>query len=247
MNGKIHDLQNNNSWEADSERLILYADIMGFKNRVFSQKHEDLKKKFVDFILKLRKKIKPLGMSNYLKVSQFSDSIIIVVNGVNQKMFNLISKSANCLMHEAIRSGFPIKGVIAQGLFTYDKANEIYFGRPLVDAYLLEEDLFYYGIAVHHSAEKTIKKYKDNNNKYSKTKIYLKKGMTSHYHLCWNLCDENLSNNDITGICNDWLDKIEESVSSTPRMYIDNTREIFERDYKEFLTKENITNAKKTK
>ena len=69
--------------------------------------------------------------------------------------------------------------------------------------------------------------------------------MTSHYHLCWNLCDKSLSNKDITEKCNNWLDKIEESVSSTPRMYIDNTREILKRDSEGFRPKENFAKVKK--
>ena len=69
----------------------------------------------------------------------------------------------------------PIKGVIAQGIFSYDKENELYFGKPLVDAYLLHEELKYYGIVVHNTAEKTIKKYQNSNNPYTNTPIYRKR------------------------------------------------------------------------
>ena len=40
---KKHRIQNP-QWSKDTERLILYADFMGFKNRVLSKTHEDLKK-----------------------------------------------------------------------------------------------------------------------------------------------------------------------------------------------------------
>lgn len=96
-------------------------------------------------------------MGGHLKSVQFSDSTLIVVNGTNEKMFNLISKAAICLMQSAISLGFPIKGVLAQGKFTYDTKNEIYFGLPLVEAYQLHEEIYYYGIVVHHSAEQTVK------------------------------------------------------------------------------------------
>ena len=76
-------------------------------------------------------------------------------------MFNLITKAAVRLMQSAISLGFPIKGVLAQGKFTYDKDNELYFGAPLVAAYNLHDDIHYYGIVVHHSAEKTVKLYAD--------------------------------------------------------------------------------------
>ena len=32
-------------WSKDTERLILYADFMGFKNRVLGKPHEELKKR----------------------------------------------------------------------------------------------------------------------------------------------------------------------------------------------------------
>jgi hypothetical protein len=32
------------SWQEDRERLVLYADFMGFKSRVFSKTHKELKK-----------------------------------------------------------------------------------------------------------------------------------------------------------------------------------------------------------
>ena len=42
-------IDNKDLWQEDKERLILYADIMGFKDTIFSQKHEDLKKRLLDF------------------------------------------------------------------------------------------------------------------------------------------------------------------------------------------------------
>ena len=65
-----------------------------------------------------------------MKSVQFSDSILLVVNGTNEKMFNIITKAAVCLVQSAMSLGFPIKGVIAQGKFSYDKDNELYFGLP---------------------------------------------------------------------------------------------------------------------
>ena len=37
----INDYQS--SWTEDAERLILYADIMGFKERVLTNRHQELK------------------------------------------------------------------------------------------------------------------------------------------------------------------------------------------------------------
>lgn len=224
------------TWEDDADRLILYADIMGFSHRVTRSNHNDLKEELLGFKKSWEAKIKPLQKGDYLRSVQFSDSIIVVVNGVNEKMFNLISKAAICLMQSAISLGFPIKGVIAQGNFTYDKDKELYFGLPLVEAYHLHDEIYYYGIVVHHSAEQIVKKYTDSTKPYTKDMINLKKGKTSHYHLSWHLLNQNLGVDNIAILVNQWLDRIEESVSGTPRIYVDNTREVVKSDSEKWMT-----------
>lgn len=218
------------NWNDAAERLVLYADIMGFKSRVMDNSHETLRDDISRFRAAWESRMKPFLKADHLRYVQFSDSILIVVNGVDDKMFNLISKAAFCLMHTAISNRFPIKGVISQGTFTYDKTRELYFGRPLVDAALLHDEIKYYGIVVHNSAEATIKAKKDDENRYCKSEIPLEKGKTSHYHLAWNLVNQKYKPEDITDTCNLWLDVIEEQVSGRPRVYIDNTRVVFEHD-----------------
>ena len=219
-------------WNADIPRLVLYADFMGFKNRTLSKEHEALKEELEKFHDRFSKKVSPLQKGDYLKIVQFSDTILIVVNGVDDKMVNLLTKAAVVLFHISMDTGIPIKAVIAQGTFTYDKAKELYFGKPLIDAYLLHEEIKYYGIVVHHTAEPIIKKCADVLEFYSNSPIYLERGKVKHYHLCWNLMKENLSSGDITDKCKEWLDAISETVSGFPRLYVDRTVEILEEDSK---------------
>lgn len=226
---------NINSWSEDKNRLILYADIMGFKDTIFSNTHDDLKRRLLSFRKSFEKKIKPLRTGDYMRFVQFSDSIIIVVNGTDSKMVNLVTKAGVILMHEAMKAEFPIKGVVSQGMFTYDKDNELYFGRPLVNASLLHDELYYYGIVVHHSAEKVIKNNISIDCPYGISPISLKKGKTSHYHLIWNMMKNNLSSGNITDNAVKWLEKIQESVSGAPRIYIDNTISIIKHDSDEFM------------
>lgn len=218
------------NWEEPAERLVLYADIMGFKSRVMDNRHNVLRDDIGRFRDGWETRMKPFQIADHLRYVQFSDSILIVVNGVDDKMFNLITKAAFCLMHTAISNRFPIKGVIAQGTFTYDKSRELYFGRPLVDAALLHDEIKYYGIVVHNSAEATVKAKRTEENRYCKSKIPLEKGSASHYHLAWNLVNSKYKPEDITDLCNLWLDVIEEQVSGRPRTYIDNTRRVFVND-----------------
>jgi hypothetical protein len=218
------------SWTEDCERLILYADIMGFKERVLTNSHNVLKDSLLDFMKSFKKKMQHLLTGDYLRYVQFSDSIIIVANGTDSKMFNIITKAAVCLIHGAMSHGFPIKGVLSKGVFTFDVENDLYFGKPLVDAYVLHDEIHYYGIVVHHSAESVVKKYIYLGLPYCKERIPLKKGKTAHYHLSWQYFNENLSTGKLSNKTEKWLSQIEETVSGTPRIYVDNTRDVIEKD-----------------
>lgn len=87
---------------------------------------------------------------------------------------------------------------------------------------------------MHHTAEKVIKNNINVDCPYAKTAVCLKKGKTSHYHLVWNRMQINLSPGDITPKARQWLEKIEESVSGAPRIYIDNTYAIIQYDSEHF-------------
>jgi hypothetical protein len=145
-------------------------------------------------------------------------------------MFNLISKAAVVLMHVALKNGFPIKGVIAQGKFTIDMERQLFFGQPLVDAAVLHDSVKYYGIVVHHTAEALVKKHSSDANPYSKTPVYIEKSRISHYHLCYNLVTMDLHSGDSTESFMNYLDSIAETVSGEPRLYIDHTVEILNND-----------------
>ena len=227
-------IDNANEWVTDRERLIIYADIMGFKNAVMANEHQVLKGRLLKFKQNFDSKIKPLCEGDYLRFVQFSDSIIIVVNGVDSKMIDIITRASILLMHEALSCGFPVKGVIAKGEFTYDERNDLYFGRPLVDAAVLHDELYYYGIVVHHTAEKVIKENVGYNIPYCISPVAIKKGKTTHYHLVWNMAERDFSYADITKLSKEWLTNIQESVSGTPRIYIDNTIAIIDKDAEEF-------------
>ena len=124
---------------SNNEKYVLYADIMGFKERVMRTKHEDLKKE----LKKLRKKLYD-SLLPYLedvktfKVSFFSDSILIV-DEISPLGFYRISSAAIGLMRLSLYHKFPIKGAIAKGEFTYEEEDQLFFGRAIVDAYLLQE------------------------------------------------------------------------------------------------------------
>ena len=220
-------------WKSKTERFILYADFMGFSSRVYEKKHEDIKKELQNFRNDFEDKAKNLAEADKLKWVQFSDSILISVNGNDRMYFLTISNAAVILMQTSMKLGIPLKGVIAKGEFTYEEKKQLFFGRPLVDAYRLHDEIKFYGIVVHHSAQLEAKNL---NTYYSDKKVQFKTGKISHYHLVWNLFEISKNsinrtlvspiteNKDVSG----WIERISESVSGDPRKYIDSTNEMFE-------------------
>ena len=85
-------------------------------------------------------------------------------------------------------------------------------------AYLLEENIQYYGIVVHHSAEQSVKSYAT--EIYKDNLVPLKSGKINHYELVW----YNNSSDDVKS----GLERIRLSVSDSPRKYVDNTNNIID-------------------
>ena len=70
---------------------------------------------------------------------------------------NLIIRAGATIMKECMKEIFPINGAIVKGKFSCDTEKNIFFGQALVDAYLLQSTLFYYGLAVHPNVDMDIK------------------------------------------------------------------------------------------
>ena len=164
------------------------------------------------------------GNSN-IQLAQFSDSIVLFSNDTTEDSLKNIAKAARGIMQNAIKQGIPLKGAIAQGEITCDMTKQLFFGQALIDAYLLEENVQYYGVLVHHSAEKNVQ---DIPNLFRDIKAPLKSGRISHYELSWYADDlkDTEALEDIKGKLSD----IRLSVSDAPRKYIDNTLDVI-KDY----------------
>ncbi|WP_424037809.1 hypothetical protein [Porphyromonas endodontalis] len=243
---------------SNNEKYVLYADIMGFKERVMRTKHADLKKELKELRKELYDWLR-LYLENVetFKVSFFSDSILIVDENTRDG-FHHISLAAVALMVVSLKCKFPIKGAIAKGEFTYEEEDQLFFGQAIIDAFLLEEEVHYYGIVAHHTMEEDIKSFSnekigegDDDNlvscPYVLNPIPLKDGKITHYHVAYNLlgCEKlketQISKSTELDISN--LEKISGTVSGTPRIYVDNTLQVLKEDlriYKEKLQKQEV-------
>lgn len=225
---------NSNLWTDTGEHFVLFMDILGFKERVIRTPHNELFEKLKDF-KERNKELMPLLQNKeeeLLRMSQFSDSIIVVSRDADKRDLHRIARAAVVLMHNALEVGFAIKGAIAKGKVTFDKDNDIYFGLPIVDAYLLEEELKFLGVVFHYTVENSIRKIlsspvirgkKELYTPINKYKIPLKTGNATHYCIEYHNLVRNLSKGDYSNRIKALLNNIEKTVSGNPRIYIENT------------------------
>ena len=121
----------------------------------------------------------------------------------------------------------PLKGAIAAGRMTCNQIKQLYFGQALIDAFLLEENVKYYGVLVHHSAEKYLQL--NDFPEFRDVKAPLKGGEISHYELNWyNTAIKPGEDNPKT--VDDCLKNLRLTVSDEPRKYIDNTQKVMRVD-----------------
>lgn len=223
-----------------AEQFVVFLDILGFKERVFRNSHAAIEKDLRELneeIIQLVNSSMEDAMDESrvvvvndaeggqeqrnlrkeadspIQLAQFSDSIVLFSNDVSTTSLNRIATVASKIMNASMSKGFPLKGALAQGTMTNDPQKQLFFGRALIDAYLLEEELHYYGIAVHHSAEGIVVSNGDNNI-FKDNNLFLKSSRIRHYEVCWYQDNDAIK---------EYLNRIRTTVSGQPRKYIDNT------------------------
>lgn len=238
--------RNTRARKDEQERFVLLLDIMGFSAFIQNTPFDEAKEKFETFREKLDTRAENLLQREHIHIAFFSDSILVTTQSNKAQDLNLISKAAAVLMQVSFECGFALKGCLAHGKFYYHPKKRIFFGLPLVNAYQLgDQEIKYYGIIVHHTAERKIrdlnkpftkligeKDKTQGNNPYVYSEVPLKSsGWSCHCHLAWNLYDNKLESPIDNGTtCEKYLQQIELTVSGAPRIYIDNTRRVMQKD-----------------
>lgn len=207
-----------------AERYIAFLDIMGFKDRVFRTNHSELLKQLTIF----NKTISGCIRDSNIQLAQFSDSVVLFTKDAKPESLKDIANVACHIMRESIKLQIPMKGAIAQGEITCDLSKQLFFGQALIDAYLLEENIYYYGIIIHNTAESSVINLKGT-TLFKDIKAPLKSGCISHYELSWYA--EDLSNTTSLDETKEALKDIRQTVSDAPRKYIDNTLDVIAKYY----------------
>ena len=143
-------------WEITSERYVTYIDIMGFKDMVARLPHKDVYEllKKIDGKKKIVARVEWVkDHDGLVKITTYSDSIILYSKDDSFESFDCLVSTTAGLMNYLFIEGVPFKGAVAFGLMTLDTERSIFFGQPLIDAYLLQEEIYFYGVLFHSSVE----------------------------------------------------------------------------------------------
>lgn len=223
----------NNDWENTCERYVCFLDIMGFKDLVARNVHEEVLKKittFFDSIKTLRDAmITGLNSEKYNKdiigidfrIITFSDSILIVTKNCSKNFLKILLIYIQVVINQSIKFKLPIKGVVTKGKVTADFNKNIFFGQPIIDAYQLQDELKYYGVIISSHLEKVIIHNKELNQKEInfltfRSKTPLKCGKIDYLNLSF-----------YKDISIEKLKELYYTVDGSPRIYVDNTIEMF--------------------
>ena len=194
------------------DRFVTFLDIMGFKDRVARNTHEQILSVLQQLSNYVSEEIKE---SDKFQFTMFSDSLIIFSSDTTTETFESIVKLSNSVIKKSISLGLPIKGSIAKGECTTRFGEKmLFFGQPIIDAFCIEEDVEMYNIVLHNTVEKYAVDMKTVDLLFD-CPVKLKGGKSHHYVLAWFAGQEIDAKND--------LKKIRNKVSGAPRRYIDNT------------------------
>ncbi len=215
-------------WIITTKRFVAFLDIMGFKDMVARNSHKNI----YNSLHAITSDVKQgkWHMDSYISI--FSDSIVIFSRDQTQKSFHDLIWSVLIIFTRFLLLDIPLKGCLSFGTLTVDREKQIFFGQPLIDAYLLEEDLLYFGVILHHSAEKEICSWYSQMPYFLEIPTKLKSGTSNHLNLIWPSAYEIISSDLCpTGYCLDPLEvmrNLKFIMSGAPRRYLDNTIEVIE-------------------
>ncbi len=250
-------------WTATASRFVAFLDIMGFKDRVFRNKHEAVLKTMESFQLALgeieqqaEKRLQsvstpflvaksPTPFLDYVERGSvvrpvfFSDSVLLVSSDNSKGSAWQILRTVDYVMGWAMKTGVPIKGAVAYGEQTDDFERSLHFGRPLIDAYELQNELLLYAVALHHSSQEhlTAQGFLTglDGTFLPDYPAPLKAGQVRHYIV--GITPDSSAN----GLRKAAISRFYTTVSGTARTYVDNTAK-----YLDWLAEKASESLKKT-
>ena len=120
------------------ERFVAFLDIMGFKDKVARHNHDEILQDLrgiSDFLSQQHPKEQGI---NY---AMFSDSLLFYTDNNSKEQLKSLCNIVKELLIYATDIKIPFKCPISKGILTADSKKQLYFGQPLIDAYLIGEEI----------------------------------------------------------------------------------------------------------
>lgn len=206
-------------WESTAERFVAYFDMLGFKDFSYRSSHDAVLAR----MRLIKEAVSQLNLPDKdspkkLKATVFSDSVLVVSEDLSEQSADEILLAGEWLIYTFVLEGILAKGAVAAGMFTADFDESIFCGRPIIDAYLLQDELAACAAVLHHTAERAILGLGQDADVLlpKRIPIALKDGLVNHHVIDWRA---NLKPPESIR----QLEKLYTTVSGRARRYVDNT------------------------
>lgn len=221
-------MTDNAEWKVNTPRYVAFLDILGFKEYVLRNSINNVYKRLLALNELSPDEEDPdyeTETSKRIKFTIFSDSIFIFSRDAEFVSLRHFLTYVKKVMRMALRKDIPLKGAIAYGNIIVDVEHNLFCGQPIIDAYMLEEDLQYMGVVFHHTFEDAYFKLKDTQiNRVSEwikeVPTPFKYGKRTHLNLDYRIAGSNTY---------DLKKRVENQrfySSGDARKYVDNTLEM---------------------
>lgn len=245
------------NWKPTDTRFVAFFDLLGFKDKIMRKTHDEIYSelnKFSNWRKNIEKTLNnDIVIKNFIDVDvyivSFSDSIVLFSKNDSLDNFKFFTLAINSLFSNSIKNNIAIKGGIAHGIISINKSEQIYFGQPIIDAYLIEEDVNYLGVVCHNSIDVYLKNLNSTflDKHYKFLEAPLKSGYINHYVLdyFYLLLDKGtrkeLKREEKIELIENVFKEFYCNVSGSARRYVDNTLNVFKKmDEKNMITLESI-------
>ena len=232
-------------WQIESNRFVAYIDILGFKELVLNNSFEYLINKFRilnnDNLLFSSPNL--FNKENELVCFHsiyFSDTIYIFSSNDSISSFRNFLLALYYYTNGLLFNNIPFTGAISHGSAYIDIDKNLFFGKPIIDSYILGEQVNYIGLVAHNSIDKYISSFNSSDvsdivdNYLFQAKTPLKCGSITHNNLYWfNILDleirEDLSIEMETKKSIKVIEDFFLTSSGSPRRYFDNTLDLMKK------------------
>lgn len=228
------------------KRYIGYFDIMGFKSFIEEEGVEEVYRQLekVQVAVSNQERYEIGYGEAKVKSVIFSDSFFFFTENDTEEDLKTIIFNMSFIQGILFKIGLPFRGAVAFGdtIIEQDIDKPLFLGKPLIYAYLLEQELNFYGILVHHSIMKKIEGYESFDFPFIKEARVKLKGSTAFHELIvpFNLLIPGDSNETIENYKDLYqnVKSLKVKSSGANRVYIDNTLEMYEKIYNSHFKKD---------